>query len=381
VFFVIFVIFVPEREPSARLTDRAADSPPAKRDCQLRTADCKLSPVRQAVIPRYGGADVFEIRERPEPTPGDGEVRIRVRAAGVNFADILARIGLYPDAPKPPMVVGYEVAGVVDEVGGGVTTVHAGDRVVALTKFGGYADVVTVPAAHVYRFPERLSDAEAAAVPVTYLTAAIALYRMAALTSGETVVIHNAGGGVGIAATQLARLRRATVIGTASAGKHDALRSFGVEYPIDYRHANVEHEVKRITRGRGADVVLDPIGGRSFGASYRMLAPLGRLVMLGLSSMSGERRSAWRVLQAWWAMKPFSALSLINRNRGVFGLHLGHLWEERARLQPLMDLVLTELSAGRLTPIVARTFPLDRAGDAHRFIQSRANIGKVVLTT
>jgi NADPH:quinone reductase-like Zn-dependent oxidoreductase len=333
------------------------------------------------VIPRHGTADVFEMREQPDPIPGEGEVRIRVRAAGVNFSDILARIGLYPDAPRPPMVVGYEVAGVVDGLGPGVTTVHPGDRVVALTRFGGYSDAVCVPAAHVYRFPDRLSDAEAAAVPVTYLTAAIALYRMAALTSGETVLIHNAGGGVGTAATQLARLRRATVIGTASAGKHDALRSFGVDHVIDYRHADVEGEVKRITRGRGADVVLDSIGGRSFGASYRMLAPLGRLVMLGISSMAGERRNSWRVLRAWWEMRPFSPLSLINRNRGVFGLHLGHLWDERTRLQPLMDLLLSELNAGRLTPIVARTFPLDRAADAHRYIESRANIGKVVLTT
>src|SRR3954470_21290315 len=333
------------------------------------------------VIARHGAFDVFALREQPDPTPGDGDVRIRVRAAGVNFADILARIGLYPDAPKPPMVVGYEVAGVVDEAGRGVTTVHPGDRVVALTRFGGYADTVCVPAAQVYRFPESLSDAEAAAVPVTYLTAAIALYRMAAISAGETVLIHNAGGGVGIAATQLARLRRATVIGTASAAKHAALRSFGVEHAIDYRHANVESEVKRYTKGRGVDVVLDPIGGASFGASYRMLAPLGRLIMLGISSMSGERRSAWRVFQSWWAMKPFSPLSLINHNRGVFGLNVGHLWDERRHLEPLMSLVMTELSAGRLEPVVARTFPLEKAGDAHRFIQNRSNIGKVILTT
>jgi NADPH:quinone reductase-like Zn-dependent oxidoreductase len=252
---------------------------------------------------------------------------------------------------------------------------------VALTRFGGYADVVSVPALQVYRVPERLSDAEAAAVPVAYLTAALALYRMAALTSGETVLIHNAGGGVGIAATQLAGLRRATVIGTASAEKHDALRTFGVEHVIDYRHANVVTEVMRITRGRGADVILDPIGGASFGESYRMLAPLGRLIMLGLSSMAGQRRSRWRMMRSWWAMKPFDALSLINRNRGVFGLHVGHLWDERPRLQPLMELLITELATGRLTPVVARTFPLECAADAHRFLESRANIGKVVLTT
>lgn len=337
--------------------------------------------MRQAVILRHGAPDVFEMRESPDPVPGEGQVRIRVRAAGVNFADILARIGLYPDAPRPPVVVGYEVAGIVDAVGPGVTSPHEGDRVVALTRFGGYADCVVVPASQAYLFPDRLSDTEAAAVPVTYMTAALALYRMAALTSGEAVLVHNAGGGLGIAATQLARLRRATVIGTASVGKHDALRSFGVEHAIDYRHSDVEAEVKRITKGRGVDVILDPLGGRSFGASYRMLAPLGRLVMLGISSMSGEKRSAWRVLRSWWAMKPFAPLSLINRNRGVFGLNVGHLWEERRALQPLMDLMMTELSAGRLDPVVARTFPLERAADAHRFIQSRSNIGKVVLTT
>jgi NADPH:quinone reductase-like Zn-dependent oxidoreductase len=299
----------------------------------------------------------------------------------VNFSDILARLGMYPDAPKPPLVVGYEVAGVVDAIGPGVNAVHPGDRVVALTRFGGYADVVSVPATQVYPFPDRLSDAEAAAVPVTYLTAALALYKMAAVTAGETVLIHNAGGGVGIAATQLARLRRATVIGTASAGKHDALRSFGVDHVIDYRHADVAQEVTRITRGRGADVILDPLGGGSFGASYRMLAPIGRLVMLGMSSMAGATPDRWRMFRTWWATKPFDALSLINRNRGVFGLNVGHLWGERAILQPLMDLIMTELQAGRLVPVVARTFPLEHAAEAHRYIQNRSNIGKVVLTT
>lgn len=337
--------------------------------------------MRQAVIVRHGGPEVFELREGPDPVPGEGEIRIRVRAAGVNFADILARIGLYPDAPKPPVVVGYEVAGVVDAVGVGVSMPHEGDRVVALTRFGGYADCVVVPAANAYRFPDELSDAEAAAVPVTYLTAALALYRMAAVTAGETVLVHNAGGALGIAATQLARLKRATVIGTASAAKHDALRNFGVELAIDYRHGNVEADVRRFTKGRGVDVVLDPIGGSSFGASYRMLAPLGRLVMLGMSSMSGERRQPMRVFQSWWAMKSFGPLSLINRNRGVFGLNVGHLWSERRQLQPLMDLVLTELGASRLEPIVAKTFPLERVADAHRYIHARSNIGKVVLTT
>lgn len=338
--------------------------------------------MRQAVIPRHGPPDVFEMRESPDPQPDSGEIRIRVRAAGINFADVLARLGLYPDAPKPPVVVGYEVAGHVDLIGRDVTGFSEGDRVVALTRFGGYSDTVVVPSAQVFHFPDALSDSEAAAVPVTYLTAALALYRMAALAPNETVLVHNAGGGVGIAATQLARLRRATVIGTASAFKHDALRSFGVEHAIDYRHADVAAEVRKLTRGRGVDVILDPIGGRSFTTSYRMLAPLGRLIVFGLSSAAPfERRSLWHAFRTWSATPRFDPMSLINRNRGVFGLHVGHLWDERRQLAPIMDMLVNELRAGRITPVVARTFPLECAADAHRFIQSRSNIGKVVLTT
>lgn len=338
--------------------------------------------MRQAVIPRYGPPGVFEISELPDPVPRADEIRVRVRAAGVNFADVLARLGLYADAPKPPLVVGYEVAGHVDALGASVTGFSEGDRVVALTRFGGYSDTVVIPSAQAFHFPESLSDSEAAAVPVNYLTAALALYRMAALAPGETVLVHNAGGGVGIAATQLARLRRAVVIGTASAMKHAALRSFGVEHAIDYRVADVAGEVKTLTHGRGVDVILDPIGGRSFISSYRMLAPLGRLIIYGLSEAApSERRSLWRAARAWMATPRFDPLSLINRNRGVFGLHLGHLWDEGRQLKPLMQMLIDELQAGRLKPVVARTFPLDRAGDAHHFIQSRQNIGKVVLTT
>src|SRR5687767_8191894 len=338
--------------------------------------------MRQVVIPRHGPPDVFAVREAPDPVPDEGEVRIRVRAAGVNFADVLARLGLYPDAPKPPCVVGYEVAGQIDGVSRSVTGFHDGDRVVALTRFGGYADTITVPAAQVFHVPEQLSDSEAAAVPVNYLTAAVALYRMAALAPGETVLIHNAGGGVGIAATQLARLRRATVIGTASSFKHAALRSFGVEHAIDYGNADVAQAIREITKGRGVDVILDPIGGQSFLTSYRMLAPLGRLIIFGLSAAApGERRSLVKAFRAWFASPRFDPMSLMNRNRGIFGLHVGHLWSERRQLAPLMEMLMSELRAQRIQPVVARTFPLEKAAEAHRFIQSRQNIGKVVLTT
>jgi NADPH:quinone reductase-like Zn-dependent oxidoreductase len=336
--------------------------------------------MRQVVIRRYGAPDVLELREAPNPAPGEGEIRIAVAAAGVNFADVMARLGLYPDAPKLPLVVGYEVTGIVDAVGRGVTRVREGDRVIALTRFGGYATSVVVPAAFAFAAGAALSDAEAAALPVNYLTALVALYRIANVTAGETVLIHGAGGGVGIAAIQLARLRRAVLIGTASIAKHDALRTFGVDHVIDRRAGDLTAQVRRITNNRGVDVILDPIGGKSFKTSYRLLAPLGRLVLYGVSAIApGERRSWWRAARAVVQMPTFKPISLMSHNRGVFGLNVAHLWNERRQLESGMQLLLLELEAGRLQPIVSRTFPLERAADAHRFVQSRANVGKVVL--
>ena len=194
------------------------------------------------------------------------------------------------------------------------------------------------------------------------------------------MLIHGAGGGVGIAATQLARLCGATIIGTASSGKHDAIRGQGVDHAIDYRRTNLVDAVRGLTHNRGVDVVLDPIGGRSFADSYRLLAPLGRMVVYGMSALAtGERRNWLRAIATLVRMPRFSPLSMMNRNRGVFGLNLGHLWDERDKLADAMTFLLGEVAAARLRPVVARTFPLERAADAHRFMQSRSNIGKVVL--
>ena len=337
--------------------------------------------MRQVVIPRFGDVDVLRLQDAPSLPLDPEAVRIRVRAAGVNFADVLGRMGLYPDAPKPPFVPGYEVAGVVEECGASVKHLRTGHRVVALTKFGGYASEVVVPAARAFALPEQIGDLEAAALPVNFLTALIALHKMANVSAGETVLIHGAGGGVGIAAIQIARLRQALIIGTASAAKHDAIRALGVDHAIDYRTSDVVTEVRRLTDGRGVDVVLDPIGGASFGTSYRLLAPLGRLVIYGVSSIApGRRRSWWHAGRTMLQMRSFKPLSLINRNRGVFGLNLAHLWSEQRQLGAAMDLLLEETFAGRVKPVIAKVFPLEAAADAHRFLQERANIGKVILT-
>lgn len=340
-----------------------------------------LSTVRQIWIPRHGGPEVLEPRTAPDPEPGPGEVRIRVAAAGVNFADLLARLGLYPDAPKPPLVPGYEVAGTVDAAGSGVDRPAPGDRVVAVTRFGGYADAVTVPAGQATPLPAAIDFPAAAALPVTYLTAHMALIRMAGVRAGETVLVHGAGGGVGLAAVQVCRRRGARVIGTASAGKHERLREAGVEECIDYRTEDFEQVVRGRDGGRGVDVVLDPIGGRSWGESYRCLAPLGRLVVFGLASLAPGRRRRWfSVVKGLLTIRKYSPLSLINHNRGVYGLNLAHLWHRMDLLAAEMADVVAAVADGTYSPVIDRTFPLDRAADAHRYLHERRNFGKAVLT-
>jgi NADPH:quinone reductase-like Zn-dependent oxidoreductase len=336
--------------------------------------------MRSVWIPRIGPPEVLEVREIPDPHAGAGEVRIRVAASGVNFADVMARMGLYPDAPKLPCVVGYEVAGTVDEVGAGVRGIAVGDKVIAPTRFRGYADLVVVPEAHVVALPDGMGFAEGAAIPVNYLTAILMLEVLGNVRRGDRVLIHGAGGGVGLAAVQLCTIYGAEIIGTASASKHAALRAAGVAHTIDYRTQDFVAETKRVTGGRGADVIIDPIGGENLRKSYRALAPLGRLVAFGVSSMAPA--TSRRILPALWQlarMPRFGFVRLMNDNHGVLGFNLGHLWDEMERLRRYLLTVLDYARAGRIRPTVAKTFPLTEAAAAHAFMQARENVGKVVL--
>jgi len=245
--------------------------------------------VKALVQTKNGGPEVLQVQELPDPRVGPGEVRIAVKAAGVNFADTMARVGLYPDAPKPPCVMGYEVAGEVESVGDGVEEFSVGDRVFAGTRFGGQAELVTVPANQALPLSERLSFEQGAAFPVNYGTAYAAMVVVGSLREGTRVLIHAAAGGVGIAATQIARNVGAEIYGTASPGKHEAIRAQGVAHPIDYRNQDFEAEVMRLTGGEGVDLVIDALGPTSFRKDYRLLRPGGRLVMYGISEASTEK--------------------------------------------------------------------------------------------
>jgi NADPH:quinone reductase-like Zn-dependent oxidoreductase len=335
--------------------------------------------MRAVWIPRPGPPEVLELRDGPDPAVESGSVLVRVRASGVNFADVSARLGVYPDAPPPPCVVGYEVAGVVERIGAGVDGVAPGDRVVALTRFGGYADVVAVPSAQVFPMPTGMRFEDGAAIPVNYLTAVLMLRHFANVKAGERVLVHAVAGGVGMAAIQLCRIAGAEVMGTASASKHARLREMGVAHCIDYRTEDFEDAVRRVTNGRGVDVVLDATG--AFRKSYRCLAPLGRLVCFGLSSAStGLAPSRLRALAAVVRLPWFHPITLMNDNKAVFGVNLGHLWDHIAMLRREMLALLADYDAKRIAPVIAQTFPLADAAKAHRYLQERRNVGKVVLT-
>ncbi|MEA2430063.1 MAG: hypothetical protein QOI19_536, partial [Thermoleophilaceae bacterium] len=250
--------------------------------------------MRALVITEHGGPEVLKIEERPDPQPGPGEVRVKVRAAGINFADLLARMGLYEDAPKPPCVVGYEFAGDIDEVGEGVTEYTPGQRVLGGCRFGGYAELVVTGASELLPLPDDWSYEEGAALVVHYVTAYAGLVRYGSLRPGENVLLHAAAGGVGIASTQVARAEGAgTIYGTASRSKHDVIRSLGVDHPIDYATQDFRKEVRRIAGAeQPLDLVMDAIGGSSFRKSWSLLGPGGRLVCFGASSvMEGDKRS------------------------------------------------------------------------------------------
>jgi len=341
--------------------------------------------MRAVVITRHGGPEVLQVQERPDPPVGPGQVRIAVKAAGINFADTLARTGLYPDAPKVPCVVGYEVAGEVESVGNGVDSVTPGERVLAGTRFNGQAELVTVPENMVYKLPEELSFEQGAAFPVNYATAQAGLVVMAGLKPGERVLIHAAAGGVGISATQIAKRIGAEVFGTASASKHDAIREQGVDHAIDYRTQDFAKEVRRLTGGEGIDVAFDALGPSSFRKDYALLRPGGRLIMYGASEVqTGESRSMPTALRTL-AKSPFSSmpwwkgLGVMNENKGVFGLNMLSWWDAEGSLDRVIEPLIPALGDGALKPVVAASFSFDRAAEAHRFIADRRNVGKVVL--
>ena len=336
--------------------------------------------MQQVVITRHGGPEVLHVRETAEPQLKSGDVLIDVQFSGINFADLLMRMGLYPSAPKPPFTPGYEVSGVIAKVGSTENDELLGKSVAALTKFGGYSSKVVVKKDRLIALPDGIDMAPAAAMQVVYLTSYVMLSLQAHLQKDEWVLIHNIGGGVGLAATELSRMIGANIIGTASVGKHDRLREKGIHHLIDYNTEDFVARVKEITEGKGVDVIIDPIGGENLKKSYKALGSFGRLVAFGFSkAVSGPRRKVLHLFKEYIKTPKFSPIKLMGHNKGVFGCHLGMLMDRQELLQECMQKLMTYFQSGDINPHVDRVFPLNRVKDAHQYIMDRRNFGKVLL--
>jgi synaptic vesicle membrane protein VAT-1 len=343
--------------------------------------------MRAMLVRRYGPPEVFEQGERPDPQPKPGEVVIRVRAVGVNFADLLQRMGLYPGTPKPPFVPGIEIAGVVEKVAEGgagraaeTGTLKRGDAVAAYTEFNGYAEWVSVPARYAYRLPPGMTFEDAAAISVNYLTAYHSMFTMGNLQPGDRILIHGAAGGVGIAAVQLARARGLVIFGTAGPAKQEYLRRIGVDHAIDHEKTDFVSAVQKFAPD-GIEMVMDPTGGKSWSRSLQCLGPMGRLIIYGFSAAAGPegKKSLVRAGKALLQTPRFHPLKLMAGNLAVIGVNLGRLQARAAVLAGEIDELFKLYTAGKIKPVIAKTFPLVEAAAAHRYIHERKNIGKVIL--
>lgn len=338
--------------------------------------------MKQIWITRKGPPEVLMLRDAEDPSPNSNEIVIDVRASGVNFADLLARTGRYPEAPPLPMVPGYEVSGVVSKVGKNVSEDWLGKRVFAPTFFGGYSSKVAVPEEQVFLLPENLSFSQGAAIPVNYLTALGISMKLAHIKKGDRVLIYSAGGGVGLALNQFCKKAGAFSIGIASVEKHERLKTEGYKFLIDPKSDNLEKELRDASQEFGYDVIFDSRGGNSWSMGFRLLAPLGKLIAFGATSYFEEIQTGkpWRSEIASGQWYQTDIFDLTQANCGVAGFNLATLWKQSfSPLRQWLNEILEGIREGHLYPKVDREFEANSVIQAHQYLENRQNFGKVVL--
>lgn len=335
---------------------------------------------RALVLTGYGGYEKIKLQvKKGKPSLKSGEVLVRVKACGLNFAELLGRQGLYELLPSPPVTPGMECSGIIEAVGEDVIDRKAGDRVIVLSRSGLWQEVAAVPADHTLIMPEPMSFEEGAAIPINYLTAYLMLFEMANLRSGQSILIHMAAGGVGIAATQLCRtVKDVTVFGTASANKHETITQGGVTHPIDYRTRDYVEEIKKISPS-GLDIVLDPLGGSDTHKAFSLLKPMGTLIVFGAANcVTGQKKNLLALAKTWYNQFTINTLRLMHANKAVCGFHLGYLNDDQLIVQTLGKL-LELYNQGKIKPRIDSTYHFEQVGDAMRRMHERLNIGKVIL--
>lgn len=345
--------------------------------------------MRRVVIHAPGGHDRLKLEIAPDPAPGRGEVRVRTEAIGVNYADVVVRMGLYQSAKKYvgwPITPGFEVSGVIDAVGDGVAEGRVGERVFAVTRFFGYATHVVVPEHQALPVPARFSMEQAAAFPAVFLTAQFALFELANLRvrpgRESSVLVHSAAGGVGSALVQLGKLAGAKVVAVVGgAHKVGEAKRLGADVVIDKSTEDLWREARRAAP-EGYDVVLDANGAETLAQSYTHLGSPGRLVIYGFATMMsrGRDRPSWPKLVSGWLRTPrYNPLTLTTDNKSVLALNLSYLFDRREIFDDLLATLLAWVSDGKLEPPTVTTFPLDDVARAHEALESGRTIGKLVL--
>ncbi|KAJ1071484.1 hypothetical protein K5549_001776 [Capra hircus] len=408
-----------DAQPSAASEGPAAPSPPPPL-------------LRCLVLTGFGGYDKVKLQTRPAapPAPGTGQLTLRVKACGLNFADLMARQGLYDRLPPLPVTPGMEGAGVVIAVGEGVNDRKIGDRVMVLIRSGMWQEEVTVPSAQTFLMPEAMTFEEAAALLVNYITAYMVLFDFGNLRPGHSVLVHMAAGdrhppfirfpyptqisfqapsllhvwtvvmatlaasaygaqrplqccchgGVGMAALQLCRtVENVTVFGTASASKHEVLKENGVTHPIDYHTTDYVDEIKKISP-KGVDIVMDPLGGSDTAKGYNLLKPMGKVVTYGMANLlTGPKRNLMALARTWWNQFSVTALQLLPANRAVCGFHLGYLEGEVELVSGVVTRLLALYNQGHIKPRIDSVWPFEKVADAMKQMQEKKNVGKVLL--
>ncbi|MEO0469370.1 MAG: zinc-binding dehydrogenase [Bacteroidota bacterium] len=337
--------------------------------------------MRAAFLIKNGSADqAFEIRETPQPMPSTGEVLVKVDAFGLNFADVMARLGLYPAAPPIPAILGYDVVGRIESVGSGVNHLAVGQRVMALTRFGGYAEYAITDARAAVAIPDEMHPGEAVALATQAGTAYYMAEMATRLFEGDHVLIHAAAGGVGTALVQLAKARGCVLYGTAgSAEKLAMLTDMGVHHPINYREKDFATEIERITNGKGVDIIFDPVGGTSVKKGFKLLRPGGKIFCFGASAQTNTRNIFGR-LRVLWRFGLYHPIQFLLKSRAMIGVNMLTIADERPEvLQRALEGAVQAHADGILKPIVGGDFSAEKIGEAHAFLESRQSRGKIVL--
>ena len=337
--------------------------------------------MKAAYLTKYGPArTAFELRETVQPQPKSDQVLIKVEAFGLNFADVMARLGLYKAAPALPAILGYDVVGTISEVDGQVKHLKIGDRVTALTRFGGYAQYAIAEGNMVFKIPETLAPGVAVALATQYSTAYFLSHTMANLQENDQVLIHAAAGGVGTALTQMALHKKCTLFGTCSSPeKMDYLTKNGVHHPINYKVEDFGDAIREILGKRGLDAIFDPVGGTSVKKGYRLLDAGGRLFSFGVSSMN-QTKSIFGKLKVAYQFGFYHPLQFLSNSNGIVGVNILKVGEERPdKIAKAMKEVVEMTERGILKPYVGGEFSVDKLAEAHAFLESRKSMGKIVV--